>query len=47
MGKMMDVGCDGNGLYPIEMREVLSIMRNRPIKSMFEFDHHEIVENYK
>jgi calcineurin-like phosphoesterase family protein len=47
MGKMMDVGCDGNGLYPIEMREVLSIMRNQPIKSMFEFDHHEIVENYK
>jgi calcineurin-like phosphoesterase family protein len=46
-GKMMDVGCDGNGLYPIEMREVLSIMRNQPIKSMFEFDHHEIVENYK
>ncbi len=47
IGKMMDVGCDGNGLYPIEMREVLSIMRNQPIKSMFEFDHHEIVENYK
>ena len=47
IGKMMDVGCDGNMLYPIEMREVLSIMRNRPIKSMFEFDHHEIVENYK
>jgi calcineurin-like phosphoesterase family protein len=47
MGKMMDVGCDGNGLYPIEMCEVLSIMRNQPIKSMFEFDHHEIVENYK
>ena len=46
-GKMMDVGVDGNGLYPIEMREVLSIMRNQPIKSMFEFDHHEIVENYK
>jgi calcineurin-like phosphoesterase family protein len=43
IGKMMDVGCDGNGLYPIEMREVLSIMRNQPIKSMFEFDHHEIV----
>jgi calcineurin-like phosphoesterase family protein len=47
VGKMMDVGCDGNGLYPIEMREVLSIMRNQPIKSMFEFDHHEITENYK
>jgi calcineurin-like phosphoesterase family protein len=47
MGKMMDVGCDGNGLYPIEMSEVLRLMRNQPIKSMFVFDHHEIVENYK
>jgi calcineurin-like phosphoesterase family protein len=47
VGKMMDVGVDGNGLYPIDMSEVLSIMRKQPIKSMFEFDHHEIVENYK
>ena len=47
VGKMMDVGCDGNELYPIEMGEVLKLMRNQPIKSMFEFDHHEIVENYK
>ena len=47
MGRMMDVGVDGNGLYPIEMSEVLSLMKNQPIKSMFMFDHHEIVENYK
>ncbi len=47
VGKMMDVGCDGNALYPIEMSTILSLMRNQPIKSMFEFDHHEIVENYK
>jgi calcineurin-like phosphoesterase family protein len=47
MGKMMDVGVDGNGLYPIEMSEVLSLMKNQPIKSMFMFDHHEIVENYQ
>ncbi len=47
VGKMMDVGCDGNELYPIEMGDVLKLMRNQPIKSMFEFDHHEIVENYK
>jgi hypothetical protein len=47
MGKMMDVGVDGNGLYPIEMSEVLSLMKNQPIKSMFIFDHHEIVENYQ
>ena len=46
-GKMMDVGCDGNELYPIEMSEVLKLMRDQPIKSMFVFDHHEIVENYK
>ena len=46
-GKMMDVGVDGNGLYPIEMSEVLRLMRNQPIKSMFTFDHHEIVENYR
>jgi calcineurin-like phosphoesterase family protein len=47
MGKMMDVGCDGNGLYPIELKDVLRLMREQPIKSMFEFDHHEITENYK
>jgi hypothetical protein len=46
-GKMMDVGCEGNGLYPIDMSEILSIMRDRPVKSLFSKDHHEIVENYK
>ena len=46
-GKMMDVGMDGNNLYPIEMRQVLSIMNNQPIKSLFKFDHHEKIENYK
>jgi calcineurin-like phosphoesterase family protein len=46
-GKMMDVGCDGNMLYPVQMQEVLRIMENRPVKSIFRFDHHEIVENYK
>ena len=46
-GKMMDVGVDGNNLYPIEMSEVLKIMDKQPIKSMFKFDHHEIVENYR
>lgn len=45
-GKMMDVGVDGNMLYPIQLQEVLRIMRDRPIKSLFNFDHHEIVENY-
>ena len=46
-GKMMDVGVDGNGLYPINMSEVVSLMKDQPVKSMFEFDHHELVENYK
>jgi calcineurin-like phosphoesterase family protein len=46
-GKMMDVGCEGSGLYPIDMSEILSIMRDRPVKSLFSKDHHEIVENYR
>ena len=46
-GKMMDVGVDGNMLYPIGLSEVLHIMRDRPVKSLFVKDHHEIVENYK
>ena len=46
-GKMLDVGVDGNGLYPIEMKEVFRLLDKQPIKSMFEFDHHEIVENYR
>ena len=47
LGKMMDVGVDGNALYPNDMKTILSIMKNQPIKSMFQFDHHELVENYK
>ena len=46
-GKMMDVGVDGNNLYPIEMREVFRLMSIQPIKSMLSFDHHEVLENYK
>jgi hypothetical protein len=46
-GKMMDVGCEGSNLYPIDMSAILSIMRDRPVKSLFNRDHHEIVENYK
>jgi len=46
-GKMMDVGVDGNNLYPINMFRVLSLMEEQPIKSMFKFDHHEVIENYK
>lgn len=46
-GKMLDVGVDGNNLYPIDMSSIISIMRDRPVKSLFKKDHHEIVENYK
>ena len=39
-GKMMDVGIDGNGMDPISLSKVLTLMNPRPIKSGFEFDHH-------
>jgi len=39
-GKMMDVGVDGNGMDPISLSKVLTLMNNKPIKSGFEFDHH-------
>ena len=39
-GKMMDVGIDGNGMDPISLNKVLTLMNPRPIKSGFEFDHH-------
>lgn len=43
-GKAMDVGVDGNGLYPISMDEVLQIMSKQPIKNLsLPSDHHEIV----
>jgi calcineurin-like phosphoesterase family protein len=46
-GKMMDVGVDGNGLYPIRLNEVLNIMDKQSIRGMLPNDHHEIVENYR
>ena len=39
-GKMMDVGIDGNGMDPISLSKVLTLINNQPIKSGFEFDHH-------
>ncbi len=41
-GKMMDVGVDGNGLVPINLEEVLSIMEVQPIKGLLNFDHHAV-----
>lgn len=39
-GKMLDVGVDGNDLMPYSLREVLSLIKDRPIKSLFKYDHH-------
>lgn len=41
-GKAMDVGVDGNNMDPISMEEVLSIMKNQPIKKLdLPSDHHD------
>lgn len=41
-GKSMDVGMDGNDLIPYELREVVSILKDRPNKtSVIPQDHHE------
>lgn len=39
-GKMMDVGVDGNGLDPLSLTKVLTLLSRQPIASGFEFDHH-------
>jgi calcineurin-like phosphoesterase family protein len=41
-GRGIDVGMDGNGLYPISMDEVLRIMKGRPIETLvLPSDHHQ------
>ena len=41
-GKSLDVGVDGNNLFPIEYREIINIMRKQPIKKLtLPKDHHE------
>jgi YVTN family beta-propeller protein len=41
-GKAMDVGVDGNNLYPINLKEIRSIMKDRPNKKLtLPKDHHE------
>jgi calcineurin-like phosphoesterase family protein len=41
-GKAMDVGVDGNGMEPLSLNEVLSIMEKQPIKKLaLPKDHHE------
>lgn len=45
-GKMMDVGMDGNALMPHELGAIERQLAYHPIKSLFNHDHHEVVENY-
>jgi len=40
-GKMLDVGIDGNDYTPYSLKEVVGLLRDRPIKSLFKVDHHE------
>ena len=40
-GKMLDVGMDGNDFTPYSLREVIELLKDRPIKSLFKVDHHE------
>lgn len=41
-GRAMDVGVDGNNLEPLSLDEVLTLMRNRPVKKLaLPKDHHE------
>jgi calcineurin-like phosphoesterase family protein len=41
-GKSLDVGVDGNNLYPISMDEILTIVKNQTVKKLcLPKDHHE------
>jgi calcineurin-like phosphoesterase family protein len=41
-GRAMDVGVEGNNLKPYEIKEVISLLETRPIKtSIIPSDHHE------
>jgi calcineurin-like phosphoesterase family protein len=41
-GRAMDVGVDGNNLYPLSMVEVYNLLKNQPIKKLsLPKDHHE------
>ena len=39
-GKKLDVGMDGNDLTPYSLSEVVSLLKDRPNKSLMEHDHH-------
>jgi len=46
-GKVMDVGVDGNQLFPISLENILRILSKQPIDGFMDKDHHTITENYK
>jgi len=39
-GKRLDVGMDGNGMYPYKITEIVHMMDRRSIKSEIDDDHH-------
>lgn len=40
-GKHIDVGVEGNNLYPYELSEILSLMENKPVRNLkLPYDHH-------
>ena len=39
-GKMMDVGVDGNGLFPYSLSEIVHMMDRRDVRSDMDIDHH-------
>lgn len=47
VGKMMDIGVDGNNFKPLELTEIIRIMDEQPIDSGMEGDHHKKLETYK
>jgi calcineurin-like phosphoesterase family protein len=41
-GKSLDVGVDGNNLHPMSLDEILSVVKNQPIRKLsLPKDHHE------
>lgn len=41
-GRAMDVGVDGNNLYPYELREIRTLLKDREVKKLsLPKDHHE------
>jgi calcineurin-like phosphoesterase family protein len=41
-GKSLDVGVDGNDLYPYNIKDVIELMKNQPIRKLeLPSDHHE------